>query len=152
MNNFKKNSIKGQSLFEVVLALFVITMIIVGVVVVSTNSISNSLFSRNKTLAARYAQEGIEWLRLEKERDFSALATVADTATYCLDNLNFNNIGACNGSEFIGDTEFAREVNFTKLSENSKVLIEATVITYWTDSKGYHESRSSTVFTDIRQR
>lgn len=147
-----KFNIKGQSLFEVVLALFVITMIIVGVVVVSTNSISNSLFSRNKTLAARYAQEGIEWLRLEKERDFSELSVIANNQTYCLDNLNFNNLGSCNGSEFIIDTEFEREVSFTKLSENSKTIIEATVITSWTDSKGYHESRSSTSFTDIRQR
>lgn len=151
MMNHKKH-ISGQSLFEVILALFVITMIIVAVVVLSTNSISNSLFSRNKTLAARYSQEGIEWLRLEKERDFPALAVVAGTAKYCLDGLNFNNLGACNSSEFIPNTEFAREVNFVKLSENSKTLIEATVVTYWTDSKGYHESRSSTVFTDIRER
>lgn len=148
----KNNYIKGQSLFEVVLALFVITMIIVGVVVVSTNSISNSLFSRNKTLAARYAQEGIEWLRLEKERDFSALSVFANTQTYCLNNLSFTNLGACNGSEFITGTEFEREVSFTKLSENSKTIIEATVKTYWIDSKGYHESKSSTTFTDIRQR
>ena len=39
---------KGQSMFEVVLALFIITLIIVAVVILSTTSISNSLFQEIK--------------------------------------------------------------------------------------------------------
>ena len=39
---------KGQSMFEVVIALFIIAMIIVGVVSLTTVSVSNSVFSKIK--------------------------------------------------------------------------------------------------------
>jgi len=80
-------------MFEVVLALFIITMIIVAVVILSTASISNSLFSRNKTLANKYSQEAIEWLRSQRESNSATFITSANTPIYCLNSLVFTNVG-----------------------------------------------------------
>jgi len=46
---------KGQSLFEVVVALAISALIIITLVSVVGNSIKNATFSKNKTLAANYA-------------------------------------------------------------------------------------------------
>lgn len=136
---------KGQSLFEVLLALFIITLIIVAVVILSTISISNSLFSKNKTLASKYTQEAIEWVRSEKESDINLFFTNL-TGTYCLDQSYFDNPGVCGELEIITDTIFTREMVFTKNGNIANVLIT----TFWTDSKGLHQVSSATDFTDRR--
>jgi len=139
-------NVKGQSLFEVLLALFIITLIIVAVVVLSTISISNSLFSKNKTLASKYTQEAIEWLRSEKESDIN-LFLGNTTGTYCLEDLNFNNSGVCGELEIIPNTVFTRQMVFTN---DLSGVISVIVTTSWTDSKGIHEVSTSTDFTDRR--
>lgn len=136
----------GQSLFEVLLALFIITLVIVAVVILSTVSISNSLFSKNKTLASKYTQEAVEWLRSEKEKDTSLFFTNS-TGTYCLDQLSFNNSGACGQLEIIPNTVFSREMEFN----NSGNIINVVVTTSWSDSKGIHQVSSATDFTDRRK-
>ena len=155
---------KGQSMFEVVLALFIITMIIVAVVILSTNSISNSLFSRNKTIANRYSQEAIEWLRQEREADFALFKThinlpVVNTSnTFCLQSplstTTWSNTGACSSAEIVAtSTIFTRQVTFTKIGiPGGQTVYEASVTTSWSDSKGLHEAVTKKEFTDIRDR
>lgn len=138
--------IKGQSLFEVLLALFIITLIIVAVVILSTISISNSIFSKNKTLASKYTQEAVEWLRSEKESDID-LFFANSAGTYCLDQLSFSNTGTCGQLEIIPSTVFTREMLFDKNAS----LVNVVVTTSWTDSKGIHEVSSSTDFIDKRE-
>ena len=150
----KKSMQSGQSMFEVVLALFIITMIIIAVVILSTNSIANSLFSRSKTQASRYSQEAIEWLRNERETDFEAFVIATNTPVYCL-NTNppdFSNSGSCTSAEIIDGTIFQREVSFSQSDVFSKSIIAATIITSWNDPKGYHEVRGVTEFSDIREK
>ena len=141
---------KGQSLFEVVVALFIITLIIIAVVSLSTVSIANSLFSKNKTLSARYSQEGVEWLRSQREEDPVSFFTILP-GIYCLDTTTFTNTGNCTTDERISNTVFIRELNLTSTQEASKTIVSATVTTFWTDAKGRHEASSSTVFTDRRE-
>lgn len=149
---FEKNQ-KGQSLFEVVIAIFIISMIIVGVVSVSTSSLSNSIFSRNKTLAGRYSQEAIEWLRSQRDKDISGfVAKTSSNTDYCLQNLEWTNTGLCGAAELISNTLFKRQMEFSTSVLSNKNIIEATVVTSWNDSRGYHESRYSTNFNDIREK
>lgn len=149
---------KGQSMFEVVVAIFIISLITVGVVVVSTNSVSNSSFSRNGTLAGRYAQEGIEWLRDEENLNTTLFKTRIAQSVYCLNNLSWTNTGICaNGEEIVGSNGvFKREVTLTSSQigcpGSCKNIIQADVKVYWTDSKGVHEVKSVTNFSDIREK
>lgn len=148
-----KKSQKGQSLFEVVLALGVITLVTVGIVILTSNAVKNATFSRNKNLASKLAQEATEWLRSERENNLTVFLTnTYSTATYCLDSnsINWNNIGSCGSSELV-NAIFKREVSFTRSLVNSKTLIQADIKVSWNDSLGYHESRSVTNFTDIRE-
>jgi len=147
----KKNT-KGQSMFEVVVALFIIAMIVVGIVSLSTTSLSNAVFSRNKNLAGKYSQEAVEWLRSQRERDLSLFLTNTNIPIYCMDTLAWSNTGVCGAAEFISGTIFKREATFTSSTVSLKRIIEVTVKTYWTDSKGYHEAKSVTNFSDIREK
>ncbi len=135
---------KGQSMFEVVIALFIIAMIIVGVVSLTTVSVSNSVFSKNKTLAGKYSQEAIEWLRSQTKADFTTFKTSA-SGTRCLKTLAFS-LPPCQ----IPNTIFKRQVTFTTIS--NPTIIKAEVVTSWDDSKGTHQSVSVTEFTDIREK
>lgn len=145
---------KGQSLFEVVLALGVITAITVGIVSLAVTSIRNAAFSKNKTLAGNYAQEATEWLRSERDSDFEAFRTHAETQPsfkWCLSNLSWSKFGPCSTSDNITGTPLFRDVTFTT-SVSGNTIIEADIKVYWTDSQGVHEVSSITSFTDWRQR
>lgn len=141
---------EGQSLFEVILALALSTLIIVALVSLVTNSIKNATYSKNKTYATRYTQEATEWLRGQRDIDWDAFYTnvTACPPTYeqCLDTLTWSNCNTCSDAEFIKDI-FKREVVFTNITADS---ITVEVKTYWTDAQGIHEVQSSTILTDWR--
>ena len=142
---------KGQSLFEVVLALALSTLIIVALVSLVSNSIRNSSYSRNKTYATRYTQEATEWLRGERDGDWDVFSTnflfcPTPPHVQCLDTLAWGNCGTCGETEFV-DNIFKREISFSDIEADS-VTVETT--TYWIDSQGIHEVRSNTILTDWR--
>jgi hypothetical protein len=142
---------EGQSLFEVVLALALSTLIIVALVSLVANSIRNSSYSRNKTYATRYTQEATEWLRGERDGDWDVFSTnflfcPTPPHVQCLDTLAWGNCGICGDTEFV-DNIFKREISFSDIEADS-VTVEAT--TYWIDSQGIHEVRSNTILTDWR--
>jgi Tfp pilus assembly protein PilV len=140
---------KGQSLFEVVLSLAVITLIIVTLIILASNSIRNANFSRNKTLATRYAQEALEWLRGERDENFDTFSTRALTPQYCLPSLSWDesSIGSCGSSNNISGTILKREVTFSIVSADN-ILTE--ILVYWEDAQGDHEVKTTTNFTDWR--
>jgi Tfp pilus assembly protein PilV len=160
-NLISKATKLGQSMFEVVLAIAVISLIVVGVVVLSTNAVRNTSFSRNQTQASRYAQEALEWLRNQRNIDAAGFRSkVNATPNYCLDTLpsiaSLNNTGVCGTNEFISGTIFRRQVTFSSTTQlntkgESVVIINAAVTAIWSDSQGSHQVRSSTDLTDLRE-
>jgi len=140
---------KGQSLFEVVIALAVVTVIIVALVILSTSSIRNSSFSRNRSLATRHSQELAEWLRGERDADWDIFLSRALTFRYCLNELSWNSavIGTCSQGDTITGTSLQREVVFNIVDPAN---IEVEVAVYWKDANGNHEVRTITNFTDWR--
>lgn len=141
---------KGQSLFEVLLALAVAALIIIAIVALATTSIRNARFSRNQSLTTRYAQEAIEWLRGQRDEDWDTFAPRALTPLWCLKSLSWTDtvVGGCGSSDFISDTIFKREISFTIL-DASKIDTEVKV--YWEDAQGLHETKTVTTFTDWRE-
>lgn len=154
-------NISGQSLFEVVLAIAVIGLIVVGVVILSTNAIRNTTFARNKTLASRYAQEALEWVRNERNTDPVNFRSKIDAfTTFCLDEdpITWTNVGVCSGSEYISGSNsiFKRQVVFSQTSQNntkgeSVVIINVAVTVTWVDSQGTHNVKSTTDLSDLRE-
>lgn len=150
-----KNMNKGQSLFEVVIALAISALIIVTLVALVSAAIRNSTFSKNKTLAARYAQDATEWLRGERDTDWDALSSrssAGDGITWCLTTLAWPaSAGSCSGN-FIGGTEFEREITLSYPNPLDPSNIQADISIKWSDSQGEHEVRSATNFGDWRER
>lgn len=141
---------KGQSLFEVVLALGVIAAITVGVVSLTVGSIRNASFSKNKTLAGRYAQEATEWLRSERDKNFTVFSGRA-SGTYCLkDPIGWSIHTNCSPTDNIPGTILYRKVTFSTSLVSGKTVIQASVKVYWTDAQGAHEATSTTLFSDWR--
>jgi type II secretory pathway pseudopilin PulG len=143
---------RGQSLFEVVLAIGISALIITALVSLASSSIQNANFSKNKTLAANYAQEATEWLRGQRDLGFTnfGLNVQQGSPVMCLNQLNWA-IGPCSGSTITG-TLFTREVTFANADFGGKTIIKADIVVSWTDSKGSHKTISATNFSDWSQR
>ncbi len=150
---------KGQSLFEVVVAVAISALIMVSLVSLVSNSIQNASFSRNKALAGTYAQEATEWLRGQRDNDVAAFSTNALTPTWCLKDLSWtpSQARACSADDDkLPNTPFTRQATFSisAVDDNGviKDLIEAKIVVSWEDSQGSHQVASVTNFSDWRQR
>lgn len=148
------NRDSGESFFEVLIALSMVTLILTALVSLATVSVRNSTRSKNITLGTRYSQEGIEWLRTRRDAswtNFAAQSAPVPGKTWCISDLNwdFTKQGVCSASDFITGTIMKREANLTTdtVGDPSGNTILANVKTYWTDGQGYHEISTSTDFT-----
>lgn len=147
--NKKTKFKKGQSLFEIIVAISVVSIGMLAVVGLIRTSVSDSDLSKNQNLANRYTQEALEWLRDQRDTNWTTFVSFgSDSGTvYCLNNLNFDNANACGSSEFISGTIFIRELNFVyDLTNPNKTTLE--VVTKWNDQSGEHDARSTLVLTN----
>lgn len=155
---------KGQSLFEVVVAIGISALIITAIVALVTNSISNSTYSRNQSAADDYAQQLLEWLRGERDNNIQTFLNNIDpnllkggSSVYCFEALNWTEptkkVPCTAGQDEIPGTIFLREANFTNVSQSpNKTVFNAEITVTWTDSHGEHKVTDSTDFSDWRQR
>lgn len=143
---------RGQSLFELVVAIAISALIIVALVSLTTNSIQNSNFSKNKARAATFAQQATEWLRGQRDSNVDMFfKTYAIVPAYCLQDLVWThpaNNPATDCTTKINGTIFNRWVVFSA----DWPAKEADVTVSWTDSGGFHKVTSATIFSDWRQR
>ncbi|MFZ3130893.1 MAG: hypothetical protein WA125_07290 [Desulfosporosinus sp.] len=135
---------KGQSLFEVVVASAITALIITAIVSLASNSIQNSSFSRDKTLAANYVQQTNEWLRQERDKDAKNFIAKAAIPTWCFTTLSWTRPSACGATEYISGTKFVRQSSFTISVVDGKNLVQIDTVVSWRDSKGLRQVKSST--------
>lgn len=136
----------GQSLFEVIIAIGITSIILVAIINTAILSVRNTSFSRNKTLASRYSQQASEWLRSQRDENWTTFSANSNT-TWCLKDLDWTRARSCNDSDNITATPFKRELTLTNISTSQ---IDAQLKVFWTDSQGYHEVKVSTYYTDWR--
>lgn len=153
MKQIKPARIYGQSLFEVVISLSIIALVLTAVIGLSTQSIRSSSFSRDNAQAVLYSREGLEWLRRERDTNWTAFYGRANVSgrTYCLNSLNWSSSGSCSGSSRLPNTIFRREVELRQVNRADPPLgnesIQAIVILRWEDATGSHSMQNETVFT-----
>ncbi|HBL51602.1 MAG TPA: hypothetical protein DDZ05_00045 [Candidatus Blackburnbacteria bacterium] len=142
-NHNKSNRMLGQGLFELVVAMGIGVLVMTSLVKLITVSIKNTTFAKNQSLATRYAQEGIEWIRGQRDVSWSTLLTYSLDAnpTWCINTLNWNTHSVC--SSTISSTIFSRKLTLDKTSNSNVDLIEATVVVDWPDGNITHNSRVS---------
>lgn len=144
---------EGQSLFEIVLSMAIITAIIVGLISLVVSAIRNATFSRNETQAARYAQETTEWLRQERDNDFDLFKEHLPVSNkWCFSELTWSKARSCSDNDEITGTPLKREATFSSSVQGGKTIIEVEVKVSWDDSQGEHQVKTVTSFSDWRER
>lgn len=134
-------------MFELLIALAVAVLVVTGIVKVVTISTRNATFAKNQAEATRYAQEGLEWIRSERDQDWD-LFTTRSNKLWCLRDLSWSKASSCTQDEKLEGTPFVRQADLTSLNDNS---MEVLVRVRWTSPAGEHESRIDTRLTNWRQ-
>lgn len=134
---------KGQSMYEMVIAIAIVALSLLAFVGLIISSLSAANYTREKSRANSYVQQALEWLRTEKDADWGAFYTNAsgNTGGMCLGSLTWS--GGCG----ISGTNYERRAYFT-VSSGDKVNVRIEVS--WSDARGRHVSEGSTSFTDWR--
>lgn len=127
----KKNNNIGQSLIEVVAAIAVISVGILAIVKVTTKSVSNTTFARNRAIATKYAQESLEKVREYRDKNSWVIFTA-----------NCGSAAALGLPEVL--SPFTRTTYSCTGSGDSRDIL---VIVSWTDASGSHQSRMNTSLT-----
>ena len=122
----------GQTIIEAMVALASILLTLTAISVVITTSLSNSRFIRDQSLASRYAQEGMEYMRYARNIDASSFE--ARQGIYCMGKDNVLNVGTCSVVNI--DNAYKREIEFIQNSQvecngGTKVVVSV----YWASGK-----------------
>jgi len=148
--DFKSSFKKGQSMFELLVAVFAVGFTLVALIGLVGRSVGNSAFGKERSQAARFTQEAIEWLRSERDRDWMVFYNRSSSSgvCYCLKSLDWVST-SCSTCENIQGVGMRRITTLRSLGPNN---VQAEVVTTWTDATGGHESRVTTYFTNWRTR
>lgn len=144
----------GQSLIEAIVAMAVALLIISGLVSAVIVAVKNSQFARNQSLATQYASEGIEWIRSQRDNNWTNFylkaGPVNDPYKYCLNNiiLSWPPNTPCGSSDYsLGNNvkqNFKRQANIS-IVDATKILVIMTVS--WSDPSGIHKVELNSYFT-----
>lgn len=161
-----KDSQKGQSLIEVVVALSVATIIVTSLLIVVINSLRNAQFAQTQVRATKLASGAIEQIRTIRDRDgVTIFRTTGGLTAKFSDLWSINMANTCNPNpcsfrvtpnftleqtnqasevEDLGDG-LSREVIISDVSASYQTEKTVTVKVRWTDASGTHESHLQTV-------
>lgn len=84
---------KSFSLVEVLVFITILSLFFITAVTITTFNLRNLKVQEHKILATRYAEEGMEWVKQEKEDDWQVFTTHSST-NYCLNTLSWTE-GQC---------------------------------------------------------
>ena len=155
MNKINKRTVGGQSLFEIMFAITISAIVLVGILSVAAFSLRNAIYARNKAIANDYSREIGEWLKQQKNialswESFYDMVLPVSPTTWCFVNLSWvspSHMGDCTDTEYIsGTTIFKRQTVASDQDTGSGLKFTTTVS--WTDSTGLHSSITSMVLTD----
>jgi type II secretory pathway pseudopilin PulG len=122
---------KSFSLIEVLVFTVVLGLFFVAAVTVVTFNLKNMKIQEHKILATRYAEEAVEWLKQEKEDDWSDFI-LHGAGNYCLNNSLDWTAPGCTADDYSLGTFFKRELTIAK-SGSPTDQVEGIVKVSWQD-------------------
>ncbi len=135
----------GQTLAEIVVALAIVILLVVGLIVGTTSSVRSTDQGRMRSLAVKYNQEALELVRQKRDSDWDVFA--AYSGLWCIDKEGvWSQASLCPANI---DNTFTRSVVFTWNAGASRMDIVATVS--WPDGATVHKSELVTFFTQWLQ-
>ncbi|MFH1833233.1 MAG: hypothetical protein ABH816_03695 [Candidatus Levyibacteriota bacterium] len=130
MRNFQN----GQTLIEALVAMAAAVAVISAITAAVIASLNNAQYSKNQSLAAQYAQEGMELLRgINKSSDW---ATLILSKHYCLgEDMRVASSCQQNIGIYIREVDLDRGVSPDGPSPCVNNQTKATVTVSWSDAK-----------------
>ncbi len=130
-----KNSQKGQSLIEVLIALAAAVAVVAAIAVTVVTSLSNVDFTKNQNLATQYSGEGLAVIRQLAKNNWTNFTSTYQAPNYCLDKAGVLTVMQgleCNQNVGIFKRQIIlKQDDMTECSSNLK--IESKV--FWSDSR-----------------
>lgn len=129
----------GVSLVEVAVTIAVVMLVLTALMSAVTSALSTGQFNRNKTIATKYAQEMIEFLRTERSKSWSVFASHSGVSSlqYCFNAdlstvVNWPSEGLCSEGSVIDDTYdiFVREVTLQNTTGVPNSVTMTVVVTW----------------------
>jgi hypothetical protein len=152
---YLKYSVLGQSLFEVIIAIGVAALILVASVSLSTASVRNSNFSKNNAVATKYAQEGSEYIREQRDTNWDLfMANYTGSSSINLATVGSSTINS-NFTRQISQTvcKYFDGTNTTATtcgSGSNANIVDVYVTVSWTDGQGTHNVKDVTTLSRWR--
>lgn len=131
---------------EVIIFIFIISLIFVAVAYMMTLSLKQTQYNKDKIIATHAAEELEEWLRGEKESDWSTFTTRSSDvgSVYCFNDsdLSWPATGSCEDSYSLNN-QFKRELTLTTSGEEVSVTINVS----WKDGANTFNVPIDSLFT-----
>jgi type II secretory pathway pseudopilin PulG len=138
-----KRTQKGQTLIEAIVAIGVAVLVMSGLVVAVISAVKNAQFAKNQSLATKYALEGMELVRQDRDTNWAIFYGRISPNSYCLNTQPWSS-GQCASFNLGGI--FKREAMFEQEgADPNKVKVTMTVS--WRDPTGDHKSELVSYFT-----
>lgn len=161
------NDQRGEGLIEVMVTMFIATVVIGAMAIATIRGVTNAQFSQSQVQATKYAQEALESIKTVRDRNY--LITLSNRGTipfselqqdhtacpdpgcyFTLDSTgqNMTQVGANATTALPGDLQRQIILKTSGVSTNKEIV--ATAIISWTDSSGTHQSNLQTIFGQLR--
>lgn len=131
-------NIRGFSLIEVLVFITIISLFFITAVTITVFSLKNSITQQYRILATRFAEEGMEWVKQEKEDDWQVIALHDDSGgagvSFCLNSLDWNTKTDCNGAYSLGPPNIFKRVLIITNSGNPVDRITVNVTVSWLEN------------------
>lgn len=138
---------KSFTLIEVLIFVSILSIFLVTASGVTIASLNNLKIQEHKILAVRYAEELLEWLRGEKEADWSRFTTYR--GTYCFNSSPITSwpttAGNCLVNSFLNNL-YKREVNLTPQG-NPTYQVNVSIIVSWQELGHTYQVPINSIFT-----
>ncbi len=122
----------GQTIVEATIALASILLVLAAISIAITISLSNSQFIKNQSLASKYAQDGMEFMRYLRNTDPSTFEL--REGVYCMNEDNTFTPGTCGAVNIAGvykrESEFTQN-SLTDCNGGTKIIVAV----YWASGK-----------------
>ncbi len=154
-NEFISKSSKGFTLIEVLIALTILAIGLLGVALMQVTSISGNTFSREMSIATELGQDILEKIRTVNStcnnvtthaflRDTTVVAThpdITDTATLLVNANPINELGTTNGPGL----QYTRQWRVTPCNSPTTNMQTITVTVNWIEKGAAATTRSITI-------
>ncbi len=157
----------GEILIEALLGLAITIIIVTGLIVALSSSVSNSTFSTNQSQASLIAKEGLDLVKNIKEDDYSSIS--GKTGNYCFNDSQDLVSGAECPEDVVADNiTFSRQIYISSngkdrrksppkpaCSEDGPSVFAASIVSWWDSKCGSNENTKchkielNSCFTDL---